>query len=224
MVPVDYKSKIKLPADRQQVIPEYMSTLDTFKLLDIQMTEGQLRLWNDYVGMNPATVLSVLTNKPITEIMAGSGVSLRVAPKGTVSFGWEKTKVKYDPYAGTVGVSAQGQTEYEAYVAYRAGITAFAKSVGADLQVKVVSGEAVNALRLGIIPAADDWQTIRSSLSALVLGDLKPQFVKLPQAERRLLLDALNSNLESRFLDLGKLPEGFLTRLLSGVQYYGQIA
>lgn len=239
MVPVSDKTRLKKPVVTQQVLPEYDSTREDFKTIGLPISKKQLATWNDYVHLNPVDVFQRLSGAPVQDVLAQKiKGSVRVGTTDMVRVSWNalqgkfKGLVEFDPHAGILNLTRRAfSSETDGYAKsqylkhYHGAVKDLAQSIAAEkMTMTVPLGEAVQALTLGFVPDAYQWQMIRQHLLEKLDGSLKSKFDKFTPSQKLSLLSLLTSKLESSASKLVQLdiPDSFTATLLKDVAFKGQ--
>lgn len=212
-----------------------------FEALGIKMTAEMLQHWNDFVGLNPAKVLAEMTGMKESELLDGALTkhAIDVNDDGDISFQVKgslgNTDETYDirtfldPYTGTFYVNQAdfAAGDVSAASKFLAGVfnatIELGQDIGASQVVLEAGGAAYAYAKMGFLPDAGDWQTVRGDLmDRLEEGDLKDVLASFNDDERHLILNLLNNNDESSLQVLIDLPLDYEGRpigdlLLEGV-------
>lgn len=221
MVRVGYKSRmIKPPTDVGQ-FPEYLSTPQTFMDLGINFSQEKVHTWNDYMRINPASVLSLLTGKKTTELLGTATDMIKISAKGEILFEWDTYKLQYLSGTGSILLSNPLSREMVARRKF-SELGVFAKAIGADdIQMLVAPGDALALGMSGVVPDAGAWTDVKASL-AEKLAAISVS-AGLSQAQQTGVQAILSSANPSRFSDLFSLdlPQDVLDSLLSQLGFRG---
>ena len=179
------------------------------------ITDAELQHYNDYVGGNPGEVSSDLTGAPADD----STVS--VSPDGTINFDTSTTvgsgpadiQQVLDPYTGKLYLS---QLDFQSadtadQAAFVAGLLdrmiTKASDLGADKVVVGAGADAYSFAKMGFVPDAYDWQTIRlDAMDALQGGELETVLKAMTDEEQATVLNLLSDSDEAALTKLVDLP------------------
>lgn len=223
MTRVDTPSPLGKTPAKNQVIPAHVSTAESFEQLGLDMADGQIKVWNDYVGMHPATVLQTLTGKSVAEVLAG-GWKLKVTSGGNVKIDWLTNSTVLNPLTNTLAYKSTAGADALEFAKHTQELQAYAQALGVSkITLRVNAGDAADALASGFVPSAVEWQAVKAALKLKLAGPLAAEYEKLPVAQKVGLFTALASNLESSALDLADLPRAFLVKLVADLKYSGSL-
>lgn len=169
MVRVSQKFRSPPTKARAAALPEYLSTADDFKSLGIQIKEGDLNVWNDYVKINPAASLSVLLQQTMKGVIdAKLKRAITVTGKGNIIWRTPDLQVAYDPVQGNMAIGKLAKGELEKLAE---GVKSLAQSVGAsEITARVTGGDGLEYLTMGYRPTAVDWFDIKTVVADKTLG------------------------------------------------------
>jgi len=238
MVPVT-----ALTGTKPKVLPdlqEFLSTIQTFKDLGIKLSLAQVEVWNTQVGLNPAVLMSTLSNTLLADALAVNSWDIKITAGEDVKLNWETASplafsfegsLVYSHFTGVLKQLSPGFkdiTDYKKvsqyFSMYETQVVAYGLSVGATtVQVLVEPGSASTYLALGYLPSAGAWKTISKNLRIKLGTDFQEELSGLTQEMRQLLnqiLDSADPYAAAALMDLG-LPTGLVVSLLADVTFTG---
>lgn len=233
--------KLKKPATIPMPdLPTKVATMGDFNAIGMKVTADQLQAWNDYVAVDPADLLSVLSGMPkvdfIDKTVSGT---VKVSNEGKVNLAWQTEKddlsakgnLLFDGPEGSIKLTKLKMEEatpetVAAYLEYlRDSMLTMAASTGAtSITMPVAAGEVLPMISLGWLPSQTQWNKIRSGMKkAVTNGSYKEQFESLDvdlQKTFLTLVDTSTVNALQVITDLD-LPNALLYSLFSKLQFTG---
>lgn len=209
------------PTEAPQVVPTPATPQD-FKDLGIDVTQTQLDQWNAYLERPPVEVVSALTGQTPLEVMletkVGVGITkddlFNVKAKGVYGPGKFDMSVILDPYTGTVyrnyaeldklgGVAAARFIKQLHTGLLEAGEVMAAKEVA----VAATGSGAYVYAKLGAVPSAGDWGTLRFQMLEEIAPDgiHHAAFTSLPPKQQTIVTQILSQNHEDGMMALADL-------------------
>lgn len=209
--------KPQIPEEKQKVPPQNI-TAETLKEIGLNVTPEQVDHWNAYIGLSPVDMLSKLSGKTPQEILDGAlgKKAIQFLNNGDISttlrgvMGDAKYSVGtvLDPFTGRYYLEEAallaGDIESEKVFLTHlfSGLIDVGESVGAKSLVLVVGvGDAVHYAKLGFLPSAADWQTIRANALEAMDGSLKEMAASL-SIDQKLLVDHILQNIDEHSLSV----------------------
>jgi len=214
---------IGVPDVEDPEVERGQSTVEDFEAVGQQVTEEQLKEWNDMIDTLPNKVLASMfgmSEKQILEAELTSGaiafeVDGTLAFNGTLDIAGQKVVVGniLDPYTGKVYMNELSFIGGDpvAASAFMGRILSTMVDQGTSLgmtELVIQTGQnAYQYAQMGFLPQADDWQFIRMKLmDDLDGGSLAGVFNKLDDEQKSLLLNLLSNENEGAMGVLVDLP------------------
>ncbi len=216
----------KPPVSPDVALPPYVSTIEDFVSLGNKLSPEQLTQWNDYLGVDPAGLLSKLTQVSGAKILEGAlgkakkiSVSNRgdfkIKAKWEIGDGVADMSLLFDPFTGTVAknyldltnLTRQRATQFIRQ--FYSDLVDTSLSIGAtNLTVAVTPSTAISAAKKGFVLTAPTWAAIRLQMQDRIAegGALYDSFRSLPNEARAVVSAALSNNDPYAFNALSDMP------------------
>jgi hypothetical protein len=183
----------------------------------------------------------LLSGSPATSFLDGKAAasSIKITPKGDIGFSWGRSipglkfrgAVLFNPVDAVIKITKAeilegSQSAVLSQLNYLTdAVKKLAGSLGAEkISIPVGKGQAHWLLGRGFLPSKYKWQFIRRDLQKRLADDLAEDLAAQPKDVQTTIKAVLESKDEQGFsvlLNLKTKP-GFVSKLLSDVQYLGE--
>lgn len=223
----------------QPLLPETLSTPETFKVVGVDAGQDKVDHWNGYIGVSPVDVLATLSDKTPAEVVKDAATSkatkIKFLDNGDIQIkttakvgdkGEFRGRVTFNPYTGTLYKDFADFKKAEKVDAIKflrrleANQILAAQSMGAKVVVAAVGpGEAFAYLQLGYLPTEVQWSALRNGMLEDVAGPLAEKFALLPKAQQKMVLLLLATKDAQAMRALADLGTPFVKELLQDLSF-----
>ena len=200
------------PLERDKA-SQKISSVDDFLTVGAKVGDSQLAYWNNMVALLPIEVLSkvsglfekdflkLLSSKSKNSVYFYGDGSIGLKAQGVLEEGSIQSRAIYDPYTGVLSKSyteISGVPVGKALEFYRrvfTGVFELANSLSAKKVVFTTTDTtSFFFASIGAVPSYEEWSVLRAQMLQDLETVYQPQFLKLPEEYKNLVLSMLNSS------------------------------